>query len=142
MRPALEDVRIVSLEQYGAGPWGTVHLAALGAGRFEAARQRVLALAIVVVVATATSAILLSLPHGLHSRFIEVDVIGELAIAEGFATSNDPPPDPSVTDRRSRYRVRTRAPPAGAAIPLPSFVMLCDSRHPIGKGRSYERCLP
>ncbi len=30
MRP-LEDVRIVSLEQYGAGPWGSVHLADLGA---------------------------------------------------------------------------------------------------------------
>ena len=27
----LEDVRIVSLEQYGAGPWGTLHLADLGA---------------------------------------------------------------------------------------------------------------
>jgi crotonobetainyl-CoA:carnitine CoA-transferase CaiB-like acyl-CoA transferase len=31
VRGALDDVRIVSLEQYGAGPWGTVHLAALGA---------------------------------------------------------------------------------------------------------------
>ena len=31
MRPALDDVRIVALEQYGAGPWGTVHLASLGA---------------------------------------------------------------------------------------------------------------
>lgn len=30
MRP-LEDVRIVSLEQYGAGPFGSMHLAALGA---------------------------------------------------------------------------------------------------------------
>ncbi|MET0190371.1 MAG: CoA transferase, partial [Pseudonocardia sediminis] len=30
MRP-LEDVRIVSLEQYGAGPFGTMHLAELGA---------------------------------------------------------------------------------------------------------------
>jgi crotonobetainyl-CoA:carnitine CoA-transferase CaiB-like acyl-CoA transferase len=30
MRP-LEDVRIVALEQYGAGPFGTVHLADLGA---------------------------------------------------------------------------------------------------------------
>ncbi len=30
MRP-LEDVRIVSLEQYGAGPFGTLHLADLGA---------------------------------------------------------------------------------------------------------------
>lgn len=30
MRP-LEDVRIVSLEQYGAGPFGSLHLAALGA---------------------------------------------------------------------------------------------------------------
>ena len=30
MRP-LEDVRIVALEQYGAGPWATVHLADLGA---------------------------------------------------------------------------------------------------------------
>ena len=30
MKP-LEDVRIVSLEQYGAGPFGTVHLADLGA---------------------------------------------------------------------------------------------------------------
>ena len=27
----LEDVRIISLEQYGAGPWGTLHLADLGA---------------------------------------------------------------------------------------------------------------
>ncbi len=31
MRPALDDVRIVALEQYGAGPWGTLHLASLGA---------------------------------------------------------------------------------------------------------------
>ena len=31
MRPALDDVRIVALEQYGAGPWGTLHLANLGA---------------------------------------------------------------------------------------------------------------
>ncbi|MBW0101829.1 CaiB/BaiF CoA-transferase family protein [Pseudonocardia sp. KRD291] len=30
MRP-LEDVRIISLEQYGAGPFGTMHLAELGA---------------------------------------------------------------------------------------------------------------
>jgi len=30
MRP-LEDVRIVAVEQYGAGPWGSVHLADLGA---------------------------------------------------------------------------------------------------------------
>src|SRR6266850_6237120 len=30
MRP-LEDVRIVAVEQYGAGPWGTVQLADLGA---------------------------------------------------------------------------------------------------------------
>ena len=30
MRP-LEDVRIIALEQYGAGPFGTVHLADLGA---------------------------------------------------------------------------------------------------------------
>ena len=30
MRP-LEDVRIISLEQYGAGPFATMHLAALGA---------------------------------------------------------------------------------------------------------------
>lgn len=28
---ALEDVRVVSLEQYGAGPFGSVHLADLGA---------------------------------------------------------------------------------------------------------------
>ena len=27
----LEDVRIISIEQYGAGPWGTLHLADLGA---------------------------------------------------------------------------------------------------------------
>lgn len=30
MRP-LEDVRIIAIEQYGAGPWGSVHLADLGA---------------------------------------------------------------------------------------------------------------
>ena len=30
MRP-LEDVRIIALEQYGAGPFGSVHLADLGA---------------------------------------------------------------------------------------------------------------
>lgn len=30
MRP-LEDVRVIAVEQYGAGPWGTVHLADLGA---------------------------------------------------------------------------------------------------------------
>ncbi|MBV8150333.1 MAG: CoA transferase, partial [Candidatus Eremiobacteraeota bacterium] len=30
MRP-LEDVRILAVEQYGAGPWGTLHLADLGA---------------------------------------------------------------------------------------------------------------
>lgn len=30
MRP-LEDIRIVAVEQYGAGPWGSVHLADLGA---------------------------------------------------------------------------------------------------------------
>ena len=30
MRP-LEDVRILALEQYGAGPFGTLHLADLGA---------------------------------------------------------------------------------------------------------------
>jgi crotonobetainyl-CoA:carnitine CoA-transferase CaiB-like acyl-CoA transferase len=30
LRP-LEDVRIVAVEQYGAGPWGSVHLADLGA---------------------------------------------------------------------------------------------------------------
>jgi crotonobetainyl-CoA:carnitine CoA-transferase CaiB-like acyl-CoA transferase len=29
--PPLADVRILSLEQFGAGPWGTVHLADLGA---------------------------------------------------------------------------------------------------------------
>lgn len=31
MRPVLEDVRIISLEQYGAGPFATLHLAELGA---------------------------------------------------------------------------------------------------------------
>ncbi|MBE7189200.1 CoA transferase, partial [Jatrophihabitans endophyticus] len=30
MKP-LEGVRVVSLEQYGAGPFATMHLAALGA---------------------------------------------------------------------------------------------------------------
>ncbi len=30
MKP-LEDIRILAIEQYGAGPWGTVHLADLGA---------------------------------------------------------------------------------------------------------------
>jgi crotonobetainyl-CoA:carnitine CoA-transferase CaiB-like acyl-CoA transferase len=30
MRP-LEDVRIIAIEQYGAGPWGSLHLADLGA---------------------------------------------------------------------------------------------------------------
>jgi crotonobetainyl-CoA:carnitine CoA-transferase CaiB-like acyl-CoA transferase len=30
MRP-LQDIRILAIEQYGAGPWGTVHLADLGA---------------------------------------------------------------------------------------------------------------
>ncbi|WP_394854773.1 CoA transferase [Gordonia amicalis] len=30
MRP-LEDVRIIAVEQYGAGPFGSVHLADLGA---------------------------------------------------------------------------------------------------------------
>jgi crotonobetainyl-CoA:carnitine CoA-transferase CaiB-like acyl-CoA transferase len=30
-KPPLEDVRIVAIEQYGAGPWGSVHLADLGA---------------------------------------------------------------------------------------------------------------
>lgn len=30
MRP-LEDIRIIAIEQYGAGPWGSVHLADLGA---------------------------------------------------------------------------------------------------------------
>ncbi len=30
MRP-LEDIRIIAVEQYGAGPWGSVHLADLGA---------------------------------------------------------------------------------------------------------------
>ena len=30
-RPPLEDVTIVAIEQYGAGPWGSVHLADLGA---------------------------------------------------------------------------------------------------------------
>ena len=31
MRRPLEDVTILAVEQYGAGPWGTVHLADLGA---------------------------------------------------------------------------------------------------------------
>jgi crotonobetainyl-CoA:carnitine CoA-transferase CaiB-like acyl-CoA transferase len=31
MRPVLEDVRVISLEQYGAGPFATLHLAELGA---------------------------------------------------------------------------------------------------------------
>jgi crotonobetainyl-CoA:carnitine CoA-transferase CaiB-like acyl-CoA transferase len=30
MKP-LEDIRIIALEQYGAGPFGSVHLADLGA---------------------------------------------------------------------------------------------------------------
>lgn len=30
-RRPLDDIRIVAIEQYGAGPWGTVHLADLGA---------------------------------------------------------------------------------------------------------------
>jgi crotonobetainyl-CoA:carnitine CoA-transferase CaiB-like acyl-CoA transferase len=30
-RPPLEDVTIIAVEQYGAGPWGSVHLADLGA---------------------------------------------------------------------------------------------------------------
>jgi hypothetical protein len=34
------------------------------------------------------------------------------------------PPDPSVTGRQRRYPVRTRATPAGAALPFPSFVTL------------------
>ena len=32
-RPPLEDVTIIAIEQYGAGPWGSVHLADLGAAR-------------------------------------------------------------------------------------------------------------
>ncbi|MFM7551344.1 MAG: CoA transferase, partial [Actinomycetota bacterium] len=31
MRRPLDDVTILAIEQYGAGPWGTVHLADLGA---------------------------------------------------------------------------------------------------------------
>ena len=31
MKKPLEDVRVISLEQYGAGPFGTLHLAELGA---------------------------------------------------------------------------------------------------------------
>ena len=31
MKRPLEDVRILAVEQYGAGPWGSVHLADLGA---------------------------------------------------------------------------------------------------------------
>ena len=31
MRKPLEDVRVIALEQYGAGPFGTLHLADLGA---------------------------------------------------------------------------------------------------------------
>lgn len=31
MKPPLEDVRIIAVEQYGAGPWGTLQLADLGA---------------------------------------------------------------------------------------------------------------
>ena len=30
-RPPLEGVRIISIEQFGAGPWGTMMLADLGA---------------------------------------------------------------------------------------------------------------
>ena len=30
-RPPLEGIRILAFEQYGAGPWGTVHLGDLGA---------------------------------------------------------------------------------------------------------------
>jgi len=30
-RPPLEDITIIAVEQYGAGPWGSVHLADLGA---------------------------------------------------------------------------------------------------------------
>lgn len=30
-RPPLEDVRVIAVEQYGAGPWGTLQLADLGA---------------------------------------------------------------------------------------------------------------
>lgn len=30
MKP-LEDVRIIAFEQYGAGPWGSIHLADLSA---------------------------------------------------------------------------------------------------------------
>ena len=30
-RPPLDSVRVISFEQYGAGPWGTMHLADLGA---------------------------------------------------------------------------------------------------------------
>ena len=33
-RPPLEDVTIVAIEQYGAGPWGSVHLADLGRARY------------------------------------------------------------------------------------------------------------
>ncbi len=31
MKKPLEDVRVIALEQYGAGPFGTLHLAELGA---------------------------------------------------------------------------------------------------------------
>jgi crotonobetainyl-CoA:carnitine CoA-transferase CaiB-like acyl-CoA transferase len=31
MTPALDDVRVIAVEQYGAGPWGTLQLADLGA---------------------------------------------------------------------------------------------------------------
>ena len=30
-RLPLQDIRIIAVEQYGAGPWGSVHLADLGA---------------------------------------------------------------------------------------------------------------
>jgi crotonobetainyl-CoA:carnitine CoA-transferase CaiB-like acyl-CoA transferase len=39
VRP-LEDIRIIAIEQYGAGPFGSLHLAELGADVIDRLRRR------------------------------------------------------------------------------------------------------
>ncbi len=93
---------------------------------FEAARQRVLALAVlivvIVVVTAASSAVLLSLPHGLHSRQVVENVCWRTHTKHASSNPSQLPrprsarPRSRRSNRPSRNRVSRQRPRTGFPV--------------------------